>query len=368
MALSSNQKSASSASPRRPYKPKGDSSSKKSLLPKRERPARKKDKPVSKEKPKNKISLKAPKLPKRDKAKTSSKAAPVQKEKLLNKSANGPQGSLKQKNPKQKTQRSAGSKKKLIISILATIGVLVIGLATFLILSYTSAFKVEEVIVEPTAHFTQEELDKIVFVDPEATLLNVDVSPAVEELKKNPWVASVDVQKKFPHTLTITINERKIFALALIGPENAAWYIGDHFHWIEPAKVETEKDEAVREAALQMVKDSGYYLIYDLPAEINPETGALVDVPVLQDVQKISQELSSSLASQLSAFSAPARDSISLRLTNGIEIAFGSAEDIASKEKVINAILNQHENHVTYINVRNPHKPTYRKIESNSVQ
>ncbi len=352
--MSSNRKSPSSASPRRPYKPKKDTSSKKSSILKKDSTPRKSTSNGSLRGTKSKQS------------KPSLKKKPAEKLNLLPRPQKKSQDAKKSSRPplsQQRTQIPKEGMKKFLTILFSVIGLVAVGLVTILILSYTSAFKIEQVVVEPTEHLPQDEIDKIVVVDPNATLLNVDTSKIVEELMKNPWVEAVNISKQFPDTLDISVTERKVFALTLIGPENAAWYIGADFHWIEPARIETAKDEAVREAALQMAKDSGYYLIYDLSANINPETGAAVDVPILQDVRKIADGLSDPLKSQILAFSAPARDSISLRLQNGIEVAFGSAEDISTKEKVINAILEKHENQVTYINVRNPNKPTYRKID-----
>ncbi len=351
--MSSIRKSPSSASPRRPYKPKKDTSTKKSKPSLGTNPSKT-----------SKGILKGNK----SRRNTSSSAKKVQKNKpLLNKGRKGSQDSRSLSSRPPLAQKKAKSPKesmrKFLIILFSVIGLFAVGVVTYIILSYTDTFHIEKVNVEPTAHLTQEELDKIVVLEPDATLLNVDTTKIVDELKKNPWVDSVEVHKQFPDTLEIVVSERQVFALTLIGPENVAWYIGADFHWIEPAKIETEKDEAVREAALQIAKDSEYYLIYDLSADINPEPGALVEVPVLQDVQKIVNGLSDPLKAQVLAFSAPARDSITLRLLNGIEIAFGSADDISTKEKVINAILDKHENQVTYINVRNPAKPTYRKID-----
>ena len=351
--MSSNRKSPSSASPRRPYKAKKVPSEKKGGVFKKDSSPRTSSKKslrnASPRKPK-------PSLTQKNKEKKSLLSAPKNTSENKRKSSRPPLKQKKAKSPKE------GMRKFLVI-LFSVIGLFAVGLVTFLILSYTSTFKIEQVVAEPTEHLPQDELDKIVVIDPDATLLNVDTTKLEEELKKNPWVESVDISRQFPDTLHISITERKVFAMTLIGPENAAWYIGADFHWIEPAKIETEKDEAVREAALQMAKNGEYYLIYDLSADINPEAGTLVEVPILQDVHKIADGLSDPLKAEVLAFSAPARDSISLRLQNGIEIAFGSADDISSKEKVINAIMQKHENQVTYINVRNPAKPTYRKID-----
>ncbi len=376
--MSSNQKSRSSASPRRPYNPKKDKTAQKNATQKsgfftRRKDTKRKEKPFKEKAPKvTPVSMAAPPQssapkPKLGFRKSSDTQDRQSKKKFFKRGSKASQAAGKKDVQRPAAHKVAADarkrKNKWLIALFSVVGLVALGLIVYLVLSYTSTFKIQNVQVEPTEHITQEEIDKFVVIDPEATLLNVDTVKIVEELKNNPWVESVDIHKQYPDTLNIQINERKIFALTLIGPENAAWFIGQDFHWIEPAKIETKKDEPIREAALRMAKDNAYYLVYDLAGEINPEPGALVDIPILQDVKKISTDLSETLRSQILAFSAPARDSISLRLSNGIEVAFGAADDIANKEKVINAILEQHPNQVTYINVRNPEKPTYRKID-----
>ncbi len=364
--MSSNQKSRSSASPRRPYNPKKETTQKSSFFTRRKKTKLKDTSPKA-SRPQRTSAPKSASKPKFEVRKPKDSQDRQQKTNFFKKLPKALQErkkkDTKKPNPQRRAQEAQSRKNKWFIALLSVVGLVAVCLLSYVILLHTAAFKIENLQVAPTEHLTQEEIDKIVVVDTEATLLNVDMSQVVAELKNNPWVESVHIQKQFPDTLTVEIVERQVFALTLIGPENAAWYIGADFHWIEPAKIETNKDEAVREAALRIAKDSSFYLVYDLSAEINPEPGVLVDIPILQDVKKISSEVDESLRSQILAFSAPARDSISLRLSNGIEIAFGAADEIANKEKVINAILGQHENQVTYINVRNPAKPTYRKID-----
>ena len=51
-----------------------------------------------------------------------------------------------------------------------------------------------------------------------------------------------------------------------------------------------------------------------------------------------------------------------LVLENGVEVAFGDAEDIRDKERVINEILGENPDGVSYINVRMVETPTWRSI------
>ena len=52
-----------------------------------------------------------------------------------------------------------------------------------------------------------------------------------------------------------------------------------------------------------------------------------------------------------------------LTLKSGVTVAFGDASDLELKEADINALLQEHEGKISYINVRVPDRPTYRGDE-----
>lgn len=54
---------------------------------------------------------------------------------------------------------------------------------------------------------------------------------------------------------------------------------------------------------------------------------------------------------------ATAAASTCLTLDNGIEIAFGTAEDIRDKERIVLQIMADNPGKVSYINVRRPRPP-----------
>ena len=126
-----------------------------------------------------------------------------------------------------------------------------------------------------------------------------------EDLKQNPWVSGVDVQRQFPHTLIITPMERKVIAIAYISSDDLAWAIGDDDTWIAPLSTSVEVDDQVKD------------------------------------------------------ISTPSVEAISANLNNGIEVSLGDSNDIVKKERVVTKLLSQVEG-VTYINVRSPGNYTFR--------
>ena len=66
--------------------------------------------------------------------------------------------------------------------------------------------------------------------------------------------------------------------------------------------------------------------------------------------------------------SAPSVEALSCILGTGVEVSFGSPNNIESKEIVVQQLLAKYPNRITYINVRVPSNPSYRMLESESVQ
>ena len=100
---------------------------------------------------------------------------------------------------------------------------------------------------------------------------------------------------------------------------------------------------------------------------VDPKAGAkTTDAPILDCIQ-YQTTFSQGLASQIVSYSAASEEAISCVLSSGLEISLGAPNQISSKEAVINELMGAHPNQLTYINVRNPAKPSYRQISSSSV-
>ena len=69
--------------------------------------------------------------------------------------------------------------------------------------------------------------------------------------------------------------------------------------------------------------------------------------------------MTTDLAGQVRAVAATETESTTLTLESGVEIVFGSAENIRDKERVCLKIMEEHPD-VVYINVRVVDSPTWR--------
>ncbi len=65
---------------------------------------------------------------------------------------------------------------------------------------------------------------------------------------------------------------------------------------------------------------------------------------------------------QISSITAGTDNTTSVMLTSGVEIAFGSSDDMQSKIRVAKAILEEHAGEISYINVRVVSRPSWRGI------
>ena len=72
--------------------------------------------------------------------------------------------------------------------------------------------------------------------------------------------------------------------------------------------------------------------------------------------------MTTDLANHVETVSAAGPAETTLLLDSGVEIAFGKAENIRDKERVILQILEENPDSVAYINVRLVETPTWRSI------
>ena len=99
--------------------------------------------------------------------------------------------------------------------------------------------------------------------------------------------------------------------------------------------------------------------ITDVPYGVTPEIGAWCTDENVNNALSIVDGMTTDLAGRVKAVSATDAESTLLTLDNGIEIAFGTADNIRDKERVCLEIMEQHPS-VVYINVRVVDRPTWR--------
>lgn len=121
---------------------------------------------------------------------------------------------MRQKKPIKKTIRF-----KQILKGLAVVCFFVfIIFSSFKMVAYLKDsyfFRVKEVNVKGTHFLLKEDITKTLNVKPGMSIFEIDIDRLKERLKKEPWIREARVERRFPNTLNINIQERVPFAVLL---------------------------------------------------------------------------------------------------------------------------------------------------------
>ncbi len=258
-------------------------------------------------------------------------------------------------------QRAQKSLVRVAAVAAAAVGVLALGL----VLYFSPILRVDDVQVNGSAHLTDSDIQALVNVPEGATLLSVDTGAIARSLERDAWVETAVVRREFPHTLVIDVTEREIAAVVEVMTSDAKavqpWAIASDGVWLMPIP---EKDsELGASISPQIYEDAESVLtITGVPFGLVPEIGSVCTDENVDNALSILNGLTTDLADAIVKVQATDAESTLLTLSNGIQIAFGSAQDIREKERVCLQIMEQNPDKVAYINVRVVSKPTWRAI------
>ena len=102
--------------------------------------------------------------------------------------------------------------------------------------------------------------------------------------------------------------------------------------------------------------------ITDVPYGTRPEVGAYCSDANVNNALAIVDGMTTELAGQVKKVAATETESTTLTLESGVEIVFGTAENIRDKERVCLEIMKEHPDGLAYINVRVVDRPTWRAL------
>ena len=230
------------------------------------------------------------------------------------------------------------------------------------VLYNSDAFAIESVSVRGVEHLTAAEMEQLAGVPTGTTLLRVDAGAIESRLLMDAWVQDVSVNRVFPSTLEIVVTERTIAAVVNVATDNASssqdWAIASDGMWLMP--IPDQDSEAGRNTSPKVYEDAAAVLhIADVPYGVEPKVGAYCGDSNVNNALSIVDGMTTDLADRVTTVKATETESTTLVLDTGIEIVFGSAEDIRDKERVCLEIMEQHPD-VVYINVRVVESPTWR--------
>lgn len=265
----------------------------------------------------------------------------------------------------ERAERLRKSSRRYLMRIIGIVGVIVGLMVAWAILYNSSVFSIENVRVNGVEHLTNEEMAQLANVPADTTLLRVDADAIVTRVKQSSWIEDVKVNRVFPDTLEINATEREVLAIAEMpndsGTATRSWAIASDRMWLMP--IPDVGSEAAQTTSAKIYEDAETAIhIVNLPFGTNAEIGQTCTDEVVNNALDILQEMTTDLAGQVTKISAASIAETSLYLESGVEIAFGSAEDVRDKERTILKIMEDNPDGVAYINVRIVDSPTWRAI------
>ena len=266
---------------------------------------------------------------------------------------------------KGRNEELRATSRKYFVRFVALIGFLVVLLAGWAVLYNSTAFTIERVSVKGVEHLTDDEMTQLANVPSNTTLLRVDADEIANRVKQNSWVEDVQINRIPPDTLEINVTERKVAAIVEIPDESGTmikrWMIANDHMWLMP--IPEEGTEAAQTTSPKVYEDADAVRhIVNVPVGTKAEIGHFCADSNINNSLDILNGMTTELAEKVIRISAPGPAETTLVLENGVEVAFGDAEDIRDKERVINEILGENPDGVSYINVRMVETPTWRSI------
>lgn len=264
---------------------------------------------------------------------------------------------------RERDERMRVTYRKYLLKILVVFLVIAALLAGGIAIYNSNLFSITEVEVTGNSILSSEDIISMADIPEGETLLRLDRTGIKDSLLANPWVESVEVHWSLPHGVQIVVHEKSIAARVQI-PLSARndtityWAISSDGLWL--SQIQDDSSSAVDQRIVSAAASTP--LIDDVTSTISPSEGTTCTDAGVVNTLEILSTISSDLLGQLSSISAPSVEQTELTLTNGVVVAFGSSSDAQSKERVVLQLLAEHENAISYINVRVVNRPAWRGI------
>ena len=259
----------------------------------------------------------------------------------------------------RREQRAARGRGKLIAALISLAVLVGAGLGVY----WSNLFAIEQVTVSGVEHLTASEMAQLANVPANTTLLRVDTGAIESSIRRDAWVADVDVQRVFPNTLNLAVTERTIGATVDVGVDDGrsteTWAISVDGIWL--CRIPAKDSEAAANISPKIYEDAeNVFSIKNVAYGVKPEVGAVCTDASIVNALDIVTGLTTELKDQVKTVSATSTEDTTLTLDSNVEIAFGVAEDIREKERVCLQIMADYPGAISYINVRVVNSPTWR--------
>jgi len=194
----------------------------------------------------------------------------------------------------------------------ALISVIVVGLG--LLLYFTPVMSARDIVVVGLGAVTEDEVRGAVAVEPGTPLLQIDTDTVAERVAAIRRVASVRVQREYPSTLRVTVVEREPVVVKDY-PDGPHLFDGDGVDF-----------------AIAPPPPGVPYLDTQNPGPNDPPTKAALEVMT---------SLRPEVAAQVARVDAPSVAAITLQLTDGRQVVWGTTDRTEEKALKLGALLTQ---------------------------
>ena len=209
------------------------------------------------------------------------------------------------------------SSKKVWVIVLTILGVL----AIFAFLG-SPFFNVRTIVVQGNSLVSSQDLLALANVGVGANIFQVSTGDIVKNVSLHPLVKSVEVSRKLPNTLVISIVERK--PVAMIPVQNG-------FVKVDEQGIFLQRSDVWPKQPLPII--SGIRL----PENLN--LGQAIPNPALLEALKLLLQLPKDLYSMVGELSAANRDALVMYTRNGLEIRLGGADQAQEKFSLLDRFL-----------------------------
>lgn len=229
-----------------------------------------------------------------------------------------------------------GNRRRAVIRVSVVAG---LGLALWASF-FSPLLAVREVTLSGAEHTRVSDVQAVSGLDTSDNLLLLSASEVASRIEMLPWVKGVEVERKLPGTVKVSIVERRAAMVLAVDDER---YIVD-------------KDARVLESA----EDDYGLPVLAGPRLTAPEPGETLASLELTSALRAFSALPPKLRRDVEAVFAPTLERITFQLSDGIQVRYGPAADMVSKNEVLGLLLERlrSESRTTsYIDVRVPESP-----------
>lgn len=275
----------------------------------------------------------------------------------------------KRKKRKEEASKRKGTKKPRRISttaiVISVVAFLVVGcIAAYFICANTDVFEIQEVEYKGADHLTSAEVEALSPDVRGQSLLNFNRDLVSKGLTRTSWINSVDFTLEFPHKLVVNITEQKVGAVVDFAQganqTSQSWIITLDGTWI--MAVPNEDSDTAKQLSSKIYEDVKSAIhITDVPNGVAPEIGKKSTDETVLNALSIVTGFTTSLKDDVKTIKASSISATTIELNNNIEVAFGTADQIRDKERIVQEIIAQQPK-VVFINVRTPDRPTWRAV------